>query len=86
MASGSEQRQRTAPDYVHAVDPGRRGAVDGAAERAGLSLAGYARARCLPPLRPCDRPAGPRGAGPSWRCCWPSSARSAQRQSDCPRV
>ena len=57
MASGSEQRQRTAHLMVR-LTPAERGALDGAAERAGLSLAGYARATLLtaPPVRQARRP------------------------------
>jgi hypothetical protein len=57
MASGSETRQRTAHLMVRLSVP-ERAALDAAAARAGLSLAGYARSVLLaaPPVRQARRP------------------------------
>ncbi|MBF0562025.1 MAG: plasmid mobilization relaxosome protein MobC, partial [Alphaproteobacteria bacterium] len=57
MASGSETRQRQNSLRVRLTDA-ERTALDGAAERAGLSLASYARQVLLaaPPPRQARRP------------------------------
>lgn len=57
MASGSENRQRTSHVMVR-LTPEERAALDAAAARGGLSLAGYARSVLLTaaPLRQSRRP------------------------------
>ena len=85
MASGSEQRQRTAHLMVR-LTPAERGALDAAAERAGLSLAGYARATLLtaPPVRQARRP--PVERAELVRLLAQLGKIGSQRQSDCPRA
>jgi hypothetical protein len=63
MASGSEQRQRTAHLMVR-LTPAERATLDAAADRAGLSLAGYARSTLLAakPVRQARRPPVERAA------------------------